>query len=474
MHYSIGLRPQLKTHGDQISSLIIAGLAAIVIGAGSHVMLQRVTTDFAAVTQETSETASREIKALPTDALNELKQLAVTAANLAPAPEPITRQIEIRRGQSLQQALIAADVDPDDAQQTANAVAAVYKLKSLQAGTDLTLNFTQMGDDETFDGMVFQPEITVEIRVTRAAEATAANPFKAEKIVTPLERKRIAVRGTLNGSLYTAGARYGVPRSIMSAMIRVYSHDIDFQRDLKTGDKFEVYYDQPMTADGKTVGEGTIIYAAIEVRGTKKAVYRVIFPGGSVDYFNDRGQSVRKAIMRTPVDGARMTSSFGMRRHPILGYSKMHEGVDFGAPYGTPIYAAGDGVIEKIGFEGGYGRYIRLRHNSSLSTAYAHMSRFARGLRPGSRVDQGDVIGYVGSSGRSTGPHLHFETIVGGRKINPMTVQASAGRSLDGRSLTQFKEGITRIKAEFATTLAGIQPAQTQLASNTPTKTTAK
>jgi len=240
----------------------------------------------------------------------------------------------------------------------------------------------------------------------------------------------------------------------MAAMIRAYSHAIDFQRDVHPGDKFEVLYDQPTAHDGTPVGQGVIIYAAIEVAGKVKPLYRVTFGDGTVDYFDEKGASVKRALLRTPVDGARMTSGFGMRMHPLLGYSKMHQGVDFGAPTGTPIFAAGSGIVAESGFKGSYGRYIRLRHNSKVDTAYAHMSRFARGIYPGAHVNQGDVIGFVGTSGRSTGAHLHFEVLVAGHQVNPLSVNMPMGRVLEGQALGQFRQGQTKIKQEFLNLLA--------------------
>jgi murein DD-endopeptidase MepM/ murein hydrolase activator NlpD len=210
-------------------------------------------------------------------------------------------------------------------------------------------------------------------------------------------------------------------------------------------------YDQPMTAKGKPVGEGVIVYASLNSAGKTHPIYRVTFSDGDTDYFDEEGKSARRALLRTPVAAARITSGYGMRVHPLLGYTKMHKGVDFGAPMGAPIFAAGAGTIEDIGFKNGYGRYIRIRHNGSMGTAYAHMSRFNPSLYRGSHVNQGEVIGYVGMSGRATGPHLHFELLVNGQQVNPaMISKMPSGRILSGKLLTAFKQGQSRIKQEFA------------------------
>jgi murein DD-endopeptidase MepM/ murein hydrolase activator NlpD len=176
----------------------------------------------------------------------------------------------------------------------------------------------------------------------------------------------------------------------------------------------------------------------------------VLYSDGTAEYFNDRGESIRRGLMRTPIDGASVSSTFGMRRHPILGYSMMHKGVDFSAPTGTPVFAAGDGVIEEVGYKSGFGRFILLKHKTGLETAYAHMSRFARGVTVGSHMQQGDVIAYVGMSGRATGPHLHFEVRVDGRQVNPMSVNMRQGRVLNGATLVQFNRGKSKIQSEFS------------------------
>jgi murein DD-endopeptidase MepM/ murein hydrolase activator NlpD len=201
---------------------------------------------------------------------------------------------------------------------------------------------------------------------------------------------------------------------------------------------------------GKPVGDGSIIYAAMHIGGEVKPIYRVTFADKTVDYFDATGHSAKRALLRTPVAAAHITSGFGMRMHPILGYSKMHKGVDFGAPIGTPIFAAGAGTVEEIGFKSGFGRYIKIRHSNSMETAYGHMSRFNAKLYRGSHVNQGEVIAYVGMSGRATGPHLHFEVHINGNQVNPMSVKMPTGRVLEGTQLVQFKAGQARIKDEYS------------------------
>lgn len=359
--------------------------------------------------------------------------------------EPMTRETEVGSGQTFAEMLETSGVSDTDAMAAMNALARVYSLKNLRAGQSVTLTFDRTPQAEAFKSAVFQPEDTREIVIEREE----SGKFVANAKMIPIVRERVAARGIIRSSVFEAGDRAGVPHAVMAAMIRVYAHSIDFQRDIKPGDRFELLYDQPKTVHGKSVGEGSIIYAAMHIGGQIKPIYRVTFADKTVDYFDASGHSVRRALLRTPLAVARVTSGFGMRMHPLLGYSKMHKGVDFGAPMGTPIFAAGSGVIEQIGFNGSYGRYIRLRHANGVKTVYGHMSRFNKKLYRGARVNQGDVIAYVGSSGRSTGPHLHYEVVVSGRQVNPLSVKMASGRVLNGAQLAQFKSGQKQIQTEY-------------------------
>jgi murein DD-endopeptidase MepM/ murein hydrolase activator NlpD len=209
-------------------------------------------------------------------------------------------------------------------------------------------------------------------------------------------------------------------------------------------------YEMLVDESGEAVKTGEILYASMTLSGTLKALYRYRLADGRVDYFDASGASVRKALMRTPINGARLSSGFGMRRNPILGYSKMHEGLDFAAPRGTPIYAAGDGVVERASRYGAYGKYVRLRHNSEYATAYAHLNGFADGIRPGQPVKQGETIGFVGSTGRSTGPHLHYEILRYGEQVNPLSVKMPTGVKLAGDEFDRFAAERDRLRSLYA------------------------
>jgi murein DD-endopeptidase MepM/ murein hydrolase activator NlpD len=234
---------------------------------------------------------------------------------------------------------------------------------------------------------------------------------------------------------------------VLVEMIRIFSFDVDFQRELQPGDSFEVLYEALFEDDGSLAKTDGVLYASLTLSGERLDLYNFTPHSGHSDFFDGKGQSVRKTLMRTPIDGARLSSRFGMRKHPVLGYSRLHKGTDFAAPRGTPIYAAGDGVVESAGRNGAYGKYLRIRHNSTYKTAYAHMKRIAKGMRRGKRVRQGQIIGYVGSTGRSTGPHLHYEVLRGGRQVNPLKIKLPSGEKLKAADLESFERQRERIDA---------------------------
>jgi murein DD-endopeptidase MepM/ murein hydrolase activator NlpD len=254
------------------------------------------------------------------------------------------------------------------------------------------------------------------------------------------ENDTSAVR--LYQSIYETAMRNQIPRPVIDDLVRIYSYDVDFQRRAAPGDSFEVLY-----AGEEDAGSSDVLYAALTVGGETKKFYRYQSPDdGVVDYYDDSGKSAKKFLVRKPVGVGIMRSGFGFRRHPILGFSKMHTGVDWAAPYGTPIFASGNGVVDKVGWEGGYGKYIRVKHNNGYETAYGHMSAFARGIEPGKRIRQGQVIGFVGSTGLSTGAHVHYEIVVNGRFVDPMRIRLPRGRVLEGPVLAGFERERERLE----------------------------
>jgi len=274
--------------------------------------------------------------------------------------------------------------------------------------------------------------------------------FHASEVARDLVRRLEKAEGIIQTSLYDAAMEAGLPISILMEMVQIFSFDVDFQREIQKGDKFEVLYENLLNDDGESVALGPVLFAALSVSGKMIGLYRHEPGNGPVDYFNIKGQSARKALMLTPINGASLSSGYGMRRHPVLGYNKMHRGLDFSAPRGTAIVAAGDGVIERAGRNGSYGNYVRIRHNGTYQTAYAHMKGFARGIRSGQRVRQGQTIGYVGTTGRSTGPHLHYEVLRSGTQMNPRKLKLPTGQKLKGADLAQFEQQVRKIRVLIA------------------------
>jgi murein DD-endopeptidase MepM/ murein hydrolase activator NlpD len=251
-------------------------------------------------------------------------------------------------------------------------------------------------------------------------------------------------------SIYETALRNKVPSSVIDDMVRIYSYDVDFQRKVQPGDSFDVFY--AGEDEGSTITEkNEVLFASLTVGGETKKYYRFQTPDDSVvDYYDETGKSAKKFLVRKPVNNAIMRSGFGARRHPILGYVKMHTGVDWATAYGTPIFASGNGTVEVAGWEGGYGKYVKLKHNNGYETAYGHMSAFAKGLEVGKQVRQGQVIGFVGSTGQSTGAHVHYEILVNGRFVDPMRVKLPRGRSLEGPMMASFEKERDRLDAMMA------------------------
>ena len=393
---------------------------------------------------------------------------AALAAQPLPPGSQVTRlTVTAQRGDTLARLLLDAGVGRNDAQAVLDSLAGVFNPRDLKPGHEILLSFvpdSAGGFDASvpggfaaappgrslgrLDGVLLAATVDREV----AVRALPGGGFAAEAISKKVSRLLTRADGAIaGGSLMVAGTQAGVPPGVMIELIKILSFDVDFQRDIQPGDRFDLLYERFQLADGRLVRGGEVQYAALTLGGRKLKLYRYRDTRGFTDYYNELGHSVRKALLKTPIDGARLSSRFGLREHPILGYTTMHRGVDFAAPAGTPIYAAGDGAIAEIGDNGGYGRYVRVKHGNSYATAYAHLSAFARGLRQGGRVRQGQVIGYVGSTGRSTGPHLHYEVLRNGSQINPVSVKFPSGEKLSGAELTRFRT----VKAAVDRTLAG-------------------
>jgi len=380
-------------------------------------------------------------------------------------PVPITRVVAVESGDNLMGVLLRAGAERTVAYEAIQSLKGNYDpRRDLNVGDELQITFgpgeTSSASDTAyvFAGLTIPVSYDKEIDVGRSDKGG----FVASEVERPLERETVQVSGKIDTSLSVAAGAAGLPSRVLAELIRVYSFDVDFQRDIWQGDRFELMYDQFRDENGDIVHEGDIHYAKLTLRSTELQLYRYTTTKGNLDYFNAKGESVRKTLMRTPIDGARLSSRFGKRKHPILGYTRMHTGTDFAAPRGTPIYAAGNGTVVQAGRNGGYGTYTRIRHNGTYQTAYAHMSRLAKKTRKGARVKQGQIIGYVGTTGRSTGPHLHYEVLRNGRQINPRSVRIPSGEKLKGAELKKFLAMRDTRDTEFAQ----LREAATRLAEN--------
>lgn len=373
------------------------------------------------------------------------------------------KSFTVKAGDTVAQILSRAGAGAEDVAQAVRALKSVYNPRALKAGQKIDVAYVRatFGKGEagkgaadknktshpgTFAGFEIPLNYATRVSVAPAPEGG----FKAQEIEIPLETRPARSEGAITDSLFAAGSAADVPNAIMTEMVRIFSWDVDFQRDIQRNDRFEVMFESVVDESGRIVHTGRVLYASLTLSGERKAMYLHKLADGSTNYFDEKGQSAKKALMRTPIDGARLSSSFGVRKHPILGYNKMHKGADFAAPPGTPIFAAGDGVIEMAGWNGAYGKYVRIRHNQEYSTAYAHMRAIQNGVTQGKRIRQGQVIGFVGTTGRSTGPHLHFEILHGGTQVNPMRVKMPAGEKLAGKELARFEAARDTLKSTWA------------------------
>ncbi len=289
--------------------------------------------------------------------------------------------------------------------------------------------------------------IEIYISLDKILRVNVNEKIKAEVFKLEKSYFQDAKEFLISESLYSDGLKNDLPQEILIKLIKLFSFDLDFQRDIKKDTLVSVSYEFNEININNKIEYKDIKYALISINGKELEYFKYVTNDGFTDYFNREGKNVKKSILKTPLDGARISSNFGMRKHPISGFNKMHKGVDFAAPKGTPIYAGGNGVIEFIGRNGGYGNYIRIRHNNEYKTAYAHLASFKKGISRGVRVNQGDIIGYVGSTGNSTGPHLHYEILFQNKQINPMKLKLPSGKILAGNELINFKKEYKKIYA---------------------------
>ena len=309
------------------------------------------------------------------------------------------------------------------------------KINLNKLNTNHKLQFTIDQTNNVVKSFIFQISSTEKIHLTRNDEK---NDFNQQIILTKLKKEIVYKENIILNSLYRSAVNKKIPANTIIEFARIYGFEVDFQRDIRKRDSFQMMYEVFKDDNGKIIETGEILFANLKLSGENNSLYFFEYKNGK-GHFDKNGKSSQKALMKTPINGARLSSPFGMRKHPIDGFNKMHRGTDFAAPMGTPIMASGNGVIKKAGWCGGGGNCVVIKHNSTYQTVYAHMSKFASGIRSGVRVKQGQTIGYVGSTGKSTGPHLHYEVIVNGKKINSQTLKLPSGKTLKGEERKIFE-----------------------------------
>ncbi|HEX8570834.1 MAG TPA: peptidoglycan DD-metalloendopeptidase family protein [Caulobacteraceae bacterium] len=377
-------------------------------------------------------------------------RLVKAAHKPAPPPPPVyedpeTVRVKLRNGETLEAAVIRAGCAPEEAAKAADVVLAALKDEELKPGVRFEAAVSrQRGQDGAarLVGLNIRPQPERLLTVERTYEGRLRLTEKEEKI---LEAAGV-VEAEIRGSLYTTAQRAGVDPSHVKEIVKAFQTKVDFERDLRAGDKIVLVFDQKRTASGQVIENQELLYARLEAKGKTTGLYRVEHDG-KAQWLDQVGTNLKSYLLRTPVEGARMSSGFGMRRHPILGYHKMHQGVDFAAGTGTPVLAAGDGTVVEVRRWGGYGNWLRIKHSGGYESGYAHLSRYAKGLNVGDKVKQGEVVAYVGSTGRSTGPHLHHEIWHKGKRVDPKSAKIPSGGGLESKQLIAFKAQKKKVDA---------------------------
>ena len=316
------------------------------------------------------------------------------------------------------------------------------KLSNIYSGRELSLIYKELKDGSlTVVNLLYPISNTISIEVRKIQDI-----FLVKENITRLYKKEVVIKNDIKNNLYNSAINSKIEPNIIVEFARIFGFEVDFQRDIRKGDWFEIYYEKFEDDSGEVKDTGKIIYASMFVNGQEINLYNFNYKNDE-EYYDIKGKSITKSLMKTPINGARLSSSYGMRKHPILGYNKMHKGTDFAAPSGTPIMASGSGTVTRARWCGGGGNCVKIKHNSTYETVYAHMKSFAKGVKEGKKVKQGQIIGYVGSTGLSTGPHLHYEVIVNGRKVNSQKLKLPSGKILKGEERNEFE--IERIKIDL-------------------------
>lgn len=379
-----------------------------------------------------------------------LVSVGLTAHALPPIQ--VERTLTMHSGETLIDTLMRGGFNRTQANQIVVPLQGKISMKKLRAGQVIDVSFPlkENGNDATeiTEVKFYTPNDKAVSVSTNPVDNTVLAEVKERKLHT---QEAVAV-GTINGSLYLSATKAGVPAALVGPFANLFAWELDFTRDIHPGDTFRVVYEKIIDDEGNHVRTGDVLGAELFAEKKRRTAFRFADAHGTVEYYDETGAPKKKLLLRTPLEFTRISSHFNPnRKHPVLGYTRAHRGTDFAAPTGTPVKASGNGTIVEIGVKGGYGNYVRIKHNGTYQTAYAHLHKFARGMKKGSRVKQGQVIAYVGSTGMSSGPHLHYEVLVNNTKVDAMRAKLPAGNSLPKNKLNQFKSMVADYKNQWET-----------------------
>ena len=368
------------------------------------------------------------------------KTIKEITENLSPR---YTNKIYISKSGDTHQSIInKLDINKKEKKILLKTILNEKSLKMLRINQKFLFKFDNLSDDKIKE---FKIE-TDKKNVVLFRRSNTENKFETTKIKKNFIKNLVYKETIITESLYNSAVNLGIKPNIIIEFARLYGFQVDFQRDIWKNDSFQIIYEEFVNENNMIVDTGEILFANLNLQNTDLQLYKFEYEENKIDYFDENGKSIKKTLMKTPINGARLSSSYGKRKHPILGYTKMHTGTDFAAPTGTPIMASGDGKVIKAGWCGGGGNCVKLKHNNTYQTVYAHMSKFGRGIKKGVRVKQGQIIGYVGSTGLSTGPHLHYEVIENGKKVNSQKLKLPSGKVLKGDERKKFE--VSKIKID--------------------------
>ena len=348
---------------------------------------------------------------------------------------PNKKIIKIVAGDSLQKILLKEKISKEEVNKIYQKIKGIIDLTKIRQGQTITIVFRIKQNKPSISRITFHVD---ELSTAYIYYRNKTDDYEVRLNLKNLERVNFLAKGVIENSLFASAQKIDVDAEVIVEFARIFGFEIDFQRDIQKNDEFQIFYERFEDDEGENFKNGNILFAYLKNSGREIKLYRYKDSKNNIGYFTPDGKSIEKALMKTPINGARLSSGFGFRKHPILGYNKLHQGTDFAARRGTPVMASGSGTVERASWFGAYGKYVRIRHNSTYKTAYAHLSKFGRNIKAGRKVRQGQIIGYVGSTGRSTGPHLHYEVLVNNKRTNSQRLKLPSGKKLSKNEMENF------------------------------------